>query len=97
MDYDNMDDNTREFFNLIVNALYNKFNKKDDIQDFILSISNKVEEDDFMAVEVDEDYEITITDGLQARADERDDDDDEDLVEEDNEVIKDEKGFYSLK
>jgi len=97
MDYDNMDDETREFFNLIVNALYNKFNLKDDIQDFILSLSNKIEENDFMAVEVDEDYEITITDGLQARSDERDDDDDEDIVEENNEVVKDENGFYSLK
>ena len=97
MDYDNMDDETREFFNLIVNALYNKFHLKDDIQDFILSISNKIQEDDFMAVEVDEDYEITITDGLQARSDERDDDDDEDIVEENNEVVKDENGFYSLK
>ena len=97
MDYDNMDDETREFFNLIVNALYNKFNKKDDIQDFILSISNKIQEDDFMAVEVDEDYEITITDGLQARSDERDDNDDEDIVVENNEVQVDERGFYSLK
>ena len=97
MDYDNMDNETREFFNLIVNALYNKFNQKEDIQDFILSVSNKIEDNDFMDVELDEDYEITITDGLQARADERDDDDDEDIVEEDNEVQVDDKGFYSLK
>lgn len=97
MDYDNMDNETREFFNLIVNALYNKFNQKEDIQDFILSVSNKIEDNDFMDVECDEDYEITITDGLQARSDERDDDDDEDIVEEDNEVQVDDSGFYSLK
>ena len=81
-----MDDDLREFFDIIIQALYSKINTKEEIQDFILSLSNKIE-----------DYEITIRDGLQARADERDDYDDEDLVEEENEVIKDEKGFYSLK
>tara|TARA_R100000664_G_C2743993_1_gene132095 strand:+ start:431 stop:724 length:294 start_codon:yes stop_codon:yes gene_type:complete len=97
MDFDNMDDNTREFFNLIINALYSKFNKKEDIQDFILSLSNRIEENDYQDVDMDEDYEITITDGLQARSDARDDDDDEDVVEEDIEVQVDENGFFSLK
>ena len=97
MDYDKMDDDLREFFDIIIQALYSKINTKEEIQDFILSLSNKIEDNDFMDVELDEDYEITIRDGLQARADERDDYDDEDLVEEENEVIKDEKGFYSLK
>ena len=92
-----MDDDLREFFDIIIKALYSKINTKEEIQDFILSLSNKIEDNDFMDVELDEDYEITIRDGLQARADERDDYDDEDLVEEENEVIKDEKGFYSLK
>ena len=92
-----MDDDLREFFDIIIQALYSKINTKEEIQDFILSLSNKIEDNDFMDVELDEDYEITIRDGLQARADERDDYDDEDLVEEENEVIKDEKGFYSLK
>ena len=97
MDYDKMDDDLREFFDIIIQALYSKINTKEEIQDFILSLSNKIEDNDFMDVELDEDYEITIRAGLQARADERDDYDDEDLVEEENEVIKDEKGFYSLK
>ena len=97
MDYDKMDDGLREFFDILIQALYSKLNTKEDIQDFILSISNKIEENDYMDVELDEDYEITITDGLQARADERDDDDDEDVVEENNEVQIDESGFYSLK
>ena len=97
MDYDKMDDDLREFFDIVLQAFYSKLNNKEDIQDFILSLSNKIEENDYMDVELDEDYEITIRDGLQARADERDDDDDEDLVEEDVEVEVDEKGFYSLK
>jgi hypothetical protein len=97
MDYDKMDDNMREFFDIFIKALYNKFNNKDEIQDFILSLSNKIEENDYLDVEVDEDYEITITDGLQEKSDERDDLDDEDLVEESNEVKVDADGFYSLK
>ena len=97
MDYDKMDDGLREFFDILIQALYSKLNTKEDIQDFILSISNRVEENDYQDVDVDEEYEITITDGLQARSDERDDDDDEDVVEENNEVQIDESGFYSLK
>ena len=97
MDYDKMDDDLREFFEIFVKALYGKFTNKEDIQDFILTLSNRIEENDYLDVELDEEYEITITDGLQARSDERDDDDDEDIVEENNEVVKDENGFYSLK
>ena len=97
MDYDKMEDNMREFFDIFIKALYNKFNSKDEIQDFILSLSNKIEENDYLDVEVDEDYEITITDGLQEKSDDRDDLDDEDLVEESNEVKVDADGFYSLK
>ena len=97
MDYDKMDDDLREFFEIFVKALKSKFNQKQDIQDFILTLSNRIEEDDYLEIDMDEEYEITITDGLQARSDERDDDDGEDVVEEDNEVIIDEKGFYSLK
>tara|TARA_R110001592_G_scaffold175709_2_gene415023 strand:+ start:4716 stop:5006 length:291 start_codon:yes stop_codon:yes gene_type:complete len=96
MDFDNMDENCRQFFDLILNALYNKFNTKEDIQDFILTLSNRIEENDYQDIEVDEEYEITITDGLQVRSDERDDDDD-DLDEENNEVEIDKDGFYSLK
>jgi len=92
-----MDDNMREFFDIFIKALYNKFNNKDEIQDFILCLSNKIEENDYLDVEVDEDYEITITDGLQEKSDDRDDLDDEDLVEENNEVKVDADGFYSLK
>ena len=97
MDYDKMDDETREFFELLVKSLYNKFDKKDEIQDFILTISNRIEENDYCDVEMDEDYDTTITDGLQERSDERDDKDNEDLDEEDNEVVVDKEGFYSLK
>ena len=97
MDYDKMDDETREFFEVLVKSLYNKFDKKDEIQDFILTISNRIEENDYCDVEMDEDYDTTITDGLQERSDERDDKDNEDLDEEDNEVVVDKEGFYSLK
>ncbi len=86
-----------ELFDVIIKTLYHNFKSKDEIQDFILSLSNKIEENDYLDVEVDEDYEITIRDGLQEKSDIRDDLSDEDLVEESNEVKVDADGFYSLK
>ena len=35
MDYDKMDDDLREFFDIIIQALYSKINTKEEIQDII--------------------------------------------------------------
>ena len=38
MDYDKMDEDLRDFFDIIIEAFYSKLNSKEEIQDFILSL-----------------------------------------------------------
>jgi hypothetical protein len=94
MECENMNTQQLDFFNGLIDAFHHIWDNKEDIQDFILALSNRIEEDDD---EVDEDYKPNIIDEILTKRDIKDDERMNDAVDEDLEVHTSDDGFLSLK